>query len=641
MRKLNKKGFTLIELLVTIALMLSILGIAIVSFITISNNRKKQAWDLVKGQIETAAKEYFTSNEYLFEGLTGKISGTISVGKLVSQDFINIVTDPRSGKTIDTCSLVEIKKENKNITATYIGVDSSRKCDSDNSYSLSEQGAPIIKSIDIKKLDGKNDPYNKWYQDGAKFILNYETGGNGNITNILSCKTTTSDFCEAGENSDAKVNYNLEKDNTNDPTATVCFIIQNSSGKKASQCKSASIDNKPPTCKITASPTSWTNKDVKVNITCNDTASGCIKQNSKTISEESKTDAGTTVNLTSKDNVGHETKCPSVKVYIDKTAPTIEGLTIKSTENDYNTRKANVSWSSSDILSGIDYVESNKKEDTTNKTQWFKKGAKECSKDECKFLAVIADKYQKKSNSYNGENNVEITAVDIAGNSRTLSKTYKVYNYCEQTTTTTTNGNWSNCTKTCGGGTQTRTITKNVKDKHNNKIECSGNGSTEKETQSCNTKACPTTTTTENVCAGLNKATTDTIKNFINVTSSVTNLSGSNVIVGSGTSTKGTKATFTFTANKTGVKIHTDIAGAFCKDSDTCENITNHEGWNTSGTDTKVTKNTWCASGYGCKGSNYKYITACARVTCGNTDKIVCYRRTTTSAGEFSKVRNN
>ncbi len=91
----KRNGFTLIELLVTIALMLSILGIAVVSLINISNKKKEEAWQQVKGQIETAAVEYFTANEYLFEGLNENVSGSISVGTLVNQDYLNKITDPR------------------------------------------------------------------------------------------------------------------------------------------------------------------------------------------------------------------------------------------------------------------------------------------------------------------------------------------------------------------------------------------------------------------------------------------------------------------------------------------------------------------------------------------------------------------
>ena len=93
----NKNGFTLIELLVTIVLMLTILGIAIVSFISISDRKKQEAWQQVISQIETAAKEYFVSNEYMFEGLSNEVTGEISVGKLVQEDYLNQVTNPVTG----------------------------------------------------------------------------------------------------------------------------------------------------------------------------------------------------------------------------------------------------------------------------------------------------------------------------------------------------------------------------------------------------------------------------------------------------------------------------------------------------------------------------------------------------------------
>ena len=104
----NKRGFTLIELLVTIALILSILGIAIVSFIKISDRKKEEAYNLVKEQIITAAEQYFNSNEYLFEGLSDKDNsiGIITVGMLVEEDYLNKVTNPVTGQFINNCSQV-------------------------------------------------------------------------------------------------------------------------------------------------------------------------------------------------------------------------------------------------------------------------------------------------------------------------------------------------------------------------------------------------------------------------------------------------------------------------------------------------------------------------------------------------------
>lgn len=84
----KKNGFTLIELLVTIALMLSILGIAIITLVGASNRKKEEAWTSVKEQIETAAVEYLSSNEYLFEGLGDGGIASIPLQTLVELDYI-------------------------------------------------------------------------------------------------------------------------------------------------------------------------------------------------------------------------------------------------------------------------------------------------------------------------------------------------------------------------------------------------------------------------------------------------------------------------------------------------------------------------------------------------------------------------
>lgn len=117
----KRNGFTLVELLVTIALMLTILGIAIVSVVNVNNNKKQEAWNLVKEQIETAAEDYFTANEYLFEGLTDdqNSNAQISVGTLVKEDYLNKVTNPVTGEEISSCSIVNVKKRKGALTATF------------------------------------------------------------------------------------------------------------------------------------------------------------------------------------------------------------------------------------------------------------------------------------------------------------------------------------------------------------------------------------------------------------------------------------------------------------------------------------------------------------------------------------------
>lgn len=200
-KKGKQLGFTLIELLVVIALMLSVLGIAIVSFINVSDKKKKEAWEDVKAQIETAATEYFTANEYLFEGLkddaSGIIdgaSGTISVGKLVTDDYLNKVTNPTTGRSVSSCAEVKVTKTGNKLTAVFDETtENSTKtnCDSDDSIIVTSPGAPSF------KMDGTC-----WNRDGInigddadgwcykkEFKLS-DVNANGTITSIKHCNAS-------------------------------------------------------------------------------------------------------------------------------------------------------------------------------------------------------------------------------------------------------------------------------------------------------------------------------------------------------------------------------------------------------------------------------------------------------------------
>ena len=55
----NKKGFTLVELIVAIAIVISILLIAIVSVTKISTKQKENAYEQVKQEVIGAAEDYF------------------------------------------------------------------------------------------------------------------------------------------------------------------------------------------------------------------------------------------------------------------------------------------------------------------------------------------------------------------------------------------------------------------------------------------------------------------------------------------------------------------------------------------------------------------------------------------------------
>ena len=182
MIKKKKNGFTLIELLVAIALMLSVLGIAVVNFITVSNRKKQEAWGNVKGQIEIAAEQYFKSNEYLFEGVLGNVTGKISVGKLVEEDYLNKVTNPVTGKPVAYCMIVQVTRTENGVFKTDIvdnpETNDASECETDYHISISEVGAPLINI----QVSGEQKIANSgWYTNTVNIRSNVKENNNGQI----------------------------------------------------------------------------------------------------------------------------------------------------------------------------------------------------------------------------------------------------------------------------------------------------------------------------------------------------------------------------------------------------------------------------------------------------------------------------
>lgn len=125
----DKKGFTLVELLITIALIVSILAIAILGFNKISENQKEKAWDEVKGQIELATEQYINVNEYLLTDLKEYDNVFIPIEKLIESDHLSILTNPKTGKQLNNCDIVKVTKDkkieylNREEAARYLGHD--------------------------------------------------------------------------------------------------------------------------------------------------------------------------------------------------------------------------------------------------------------------------------------------------------------------------------------------------------------------------------------------------------------------------------------------------------------------------------------------------------------------------------------
>ena len=169
MKKQN--GFTLVELLVTIALILMVLGIAIVSIIKISDIKKQESYRLVKDQIITAAEQYFSTNSYYFENLTVDNTIKVSLGRLVDDDYLNVTSNPITGKALNKCSYVKVSKKSDKINYEYIenadDIDENGNCDM-NSFVTVE---PVVNpgSFDFKVIGEKINQDNKWYKYNSKY----------------------------------------------------------------------------------------------------------------------------------------------------------------------------------------------------------------------------------------------------------------------------------------------------------------------------------------------------------------------------------------------------------------------------------------------------------------------------------------
>ena len=271
----KKNGFTLIELLVVIALMLSILGIAVVSLINTSNKKKKESWEQVKGQIETAAVEYFTANEYLFEGLQNGSSGTISVGKLVNEDYLNKVTNPDTGKSVSMCALVNITKDGEKYNATFDNDSTESQvanCESNNIITVSEPGAPEFEIKDVcKNKKGSDIGKQNGYCYSETFSVD-KLKANGKIISKkycvgtgTSCNTTT-DFTDSFAGSDKTVDNGV-----------VGITLINQSGAKTTKYKGYKIDRTSPTGTVTlsrSSNVSYNSNTPKLTINTKDKESG-------------------------------------------------------------------------------------------------------------------------------------------------------------------------------------------------------------------------------------------------------------------------------------------------------------------------------------------------------------------------------
>ncbi len=380
MRK-KQSGFTLIELLVTIALMLSILGIAIVSFINISNRKKEEAWNQIKEQIETAAIEYFNSNEYMFEGLgdvSDGIYGKISIGTLVENDYISIVINPVTGEAIPKCAYVEIDRSGNKYSATFdesvISDATETACDSNDSVIVSQASGPEF------ELEG-----------ACRF-----NDGNGNTTG-----NNTSDWCYQYDVTPRIINL---KGNIDD--ATVGYCVSNE-----------------PMCN-----------------NFNDFQSLYPTGSEDEIRGYLDDVEGEAKYITAAINNGNGTSLRSSKIYnIDRTAPS-GNIAINSSNEDYNVYNPNIKLLAADSASGIGSVQYLTDEDSYEEYFDGNPGIKDWSK----TIASVDVSGEEKQNGTTVVKSIIVKDV-VGNSSNVNSNEYKVYSECGETIAGDSNTTTGSC----------------------------------------------------------------------------------------------------------------------------------------------------------------------------------------------------
>ena len=383
----KKNGFTLVELLVTIALILMVLGIAIVSIIKVSDAKKEEAYVLVKDQITTAAEQYFYANEYLFEGLSEGSSGVITVGKLVEEDYLNKVTDPRTGKAINNCSQIQVTKTNGKFKSSFKEYNENLSCENNNLVIVSEPGAP---GIDVKpsvELRDGEEWYNISNLNGKNLIMKVttKTNGNGRIVGIKKCsgESDCTNFKDDYDTTDSSLD-DSDTFSVDTKGKHACYQATNISNKSARICVFAKVDTEKPVCDLSVEGTAknegnnsitnytgWytSNVNVLINNMSEDVATWSWQIDSGTINkyDYSKTKpsdiesklrissdgSNRSVSVVLKEKAGNENTIKRGNIKIDKTAPKCN-LTTKEKPNEKNWFNKNVYLSASNISSDVE-----------------------------------------------------------------------------------------------------------------------------------------------------------------------------------------------------------------------------------------------------------------------------------------------
>lgn len=280
-----------------------------------------------------------------------------------------------------------------------------------------EVNCPVVVMIDkTKPICGTKNDSTTWT--------------NGTRTVSVKCSDTTSE-CVKSSYSETFNDNNTK----NKVVKTKNVTIKDNAGNTNTCSMNVYVDKQAPTCTVSGGSTNWIKGSRTVTVSCNDgNGSGCkVSTFSDTVSTTTKTKT-----YTVEDNAGNKGTC-TANIYVDNTAPTTptSGSIGSVSGSNPNANIKTAAGGSKDSHSGFShylYMVTNTSSAPDRNDSGFKSSmayTRACGKSYYAW-AIAVDKVGNRS------------AVKSLGNTKDGANSY---------------GSWSSCSKSCGGGTQTRTNT--------------------------------------------------------------------------------------------------------------------------------------------------------------------------------------
>ena len=470
---MNKKGFTLIELLTVIVIIGIVTGIGIPIYNNVRNSANEKLYQSKVKAIETAAISFAEeTNQNIFN-----VKDLIENGKLSPDNQTGEYIDPRNNKDMK-CNIVNVIYDNNNYYANLTENDACMsEAELQNLYGMFSLHVYTDKNL-TKKIDNWTSngvvyvsyEWKSMYQGYERYnpTLTYFGNGVEDTCNNKKCFRVESDLIE---DSTVSLTMDIVVDNKN---------ISNTSSVNVR------IDKEKPSLvagSLTYSSKDLTNENVLVSFDLTDgLGSGldsyAVATDCSNVTYEKVNDSHISKSLSNgdyyiciKDKVGNiSDQSDSNKIHIDnidKSGENITGLDVVSSKSGYNALDAIIKIDMGENTSGLKMC--------ISETGYMK---------DCSFVGY-ASQVNHHFASYGTKYTIYVTIEDAAGNLTNKQKDYTTYTECLSGNYVRKDySSWGSCSKKCGTGTQSRTY--NNVDKNTNKV-CQSNVI---ESQNCNTMTC-------------------------------------------------------------------------------------------------------------------------------------------------------